>query len=121
MRKRCTGTGVALWVDGAGPEISRVLRGLGQFGMARRAFLPEMIENFVGEIGQEEMREAAEPSLGLGCGDGIAYEVHGNSFAAVASDEDLLNGENAGGREAARMKANGGSRSSCASGFIVDI
>ena len=62
-----------------------------------------MIEDLVGEIGQKEMRKAAEPRLGFRPGNGFPDEVPGNAFAAVASDENLLDGENAARGEAAPM------------------
>jgi hypothetical protein len=63
--------------------------------MDRSAFLPEVIEELVGESGKEKVREAGEPSLALGGGDGLAGEIGRDAFAAIAGDEDLFDGEDA--------------------------
>jgi hypothetical protein len=82
-------------------DVSPVLRGLRVFGMDRTGFLTELTENFVGEIGQEEMGKAGAPSLGLGGGDGLAGESRRNALNVIALDEDLLDGEDASGEAAA--------------------
>jgi len=81
-----------------------LLRGLGVLGMAGSVFLPETGEDFVSEIGQKEVREAAEPCLGLGCGNGIANEWRGDALCAVAGNKALLDGKDACGGEAAGGK-----------------